>query len=259
MKVPKFVLWKWEHHTFRTIYKPDHVNQISLQLMKHGVPQENIVCITDDPTGVKECKTFPLWGDLGGVPNVSGPHLPSCYRRLKLFDRATQEQLGFSAGDMIVSFDLDAVILQKFLGLFEDQTAEFTGWFVPGTRHPTVLNGSMWMIKAGTNDWVWKQFDPHKSPGMAARAGYMGSDQGYLSHCLIGRDFVTGWTAQKDGVLSYMRDVRRPRLLPRHARIVFFPGRNKPWDPHVLKESSWIKRYIVEEPPDFKDQLIGAV
>ena len=242
--IPWFIVWRWSRPVFRTTYRAEHVDQIARQLMKHGVPRERIINITDDPVGVKECRTFPLWSDHGGLHNISGPHLPSCYRRLKLFDLDTLKSMGIAQGDRVVSLDIDAVILQKFLDLFQNKKGDFTGWQVPGTVHPKVLNGSMWMFTAGKLQYLWDQFNSHKSPGMAANAGYMGSDQGYLSYNLVGREFVSYWT-HTDGVLCYTRDIRKLRLLPAHTKVVFFPGKLKPWDQQVLKESPWIKRYTV--------------
>lgn len=243
--IPFFVIWKWTVPTFRTSYTSEHANQLVRQMLKHSVPREKIILVTDDPEGVTECRTFTLWPDLGGVRNISGPHLPSCYRRLKLFDLGTLESMGISQGDRVVSMDLDTVILQNFLELFQNKKADFVGWQVPGTVHPKVLNGSLWMFTAGKIQHLWRDFDAHKSPGMAANAGYMGSDQGYLSYNLVGRDFVQYWTSS-DGVLCYTRDIRKFRYLPGHTKVVFFPGKMKPWDQNTLRESPWIKRYIVE-------------
>jgi hypothetical protein len=243
--IPTFVLWKWHSPTFRTTYSSENANQLVRQMCKHHVPREKIILVTDDPEGVTECRTFQLWPDMGAVKNISGPHLPSCYRRLKILDFPTLKEMGIAHGERVVSMDLDAVILQNFLDLFQGEGGDFWGWQVPGTIHPKVLNGSLWMFTAGKLQYLWDQFDPHKSPGMAANAGYMGSDQGYLSYNLINREFVKYWT-NTDGVLCYTRDIRKFRYLPRHTKVVFFPGKMKPWDQATLRESPWIKRYIVE-------------
>lgn len=249
---PNFVLWKWEQPNFRTVYRAEHVNSMVWQLLKGGVPYDRIVCITDNPHGV-QCRTFPLWEDYSALKNISGPHLPSCYRRLKIFDSKTLEDIGFKPGERVVSVDIDAVVIQKFGELFH-RDEDFVGWYVPGHRHRVVLNGSMFMFTAGQCDWLWHTFDPRTSPMMACAAGYMGSDQGYLSHRLLGnKDNLTikvgGWTSIEHGVLSFVRDVRLARRLPRTTRVVFFAGKRKPWDPAVLRENSWIARYIQPRPP----------
>ena len=239
--LPVFVLWKWTQAGFRTNYLADHVNLAAWMLCKHGIPFDRIVCVTDDPEGIVT-RTFPLWSDHAALLNISGKQLPSCYRRLKIFDTPTLKSMGILEGERVVSFDLDVVILQNFMSLF-DRTESFIGWKVPGTKHRIVLNGSMFMFTAGEFDWLWHGFDPDKSPQRAALAGYMGSDQAYLSHQLVSLRSTGGWFPQEHGVCSYMRDVVRLRVLARHTRLVFFPGRAKPWDPAVQKVASWITRY----------------
>lgn len=182
-----------------------------------------VVCVTDDPTGVV-CETFPLWRDCATLPNASGAHLPSCYRRLRLFDPATQEAMGIAEGERIVSLDLDAVVVGKLNGLF-DRPDAFVGWAVRGSHHPRVYNGSMWMLRAGAHPEVWTTFNPESSPKRAAAAGYRGSDQAWMTYRL---NHCVGWTAA-DGVYSYHLDVRGRPDLPPNARIVMFHGRVKPW------------------------------
>lgn len=241
MIIPHVVLWKWSTPGYRTTYTADHVNTMVAMLRRNGVPLDRIVLVTDDSRGV-HCRTHPLWTDCGTLQNVSGKHLPSCYRRLKLFDPLTQEALGIPAGERIVSLDLDAVVLKDFLVLCQ-RPERYVGWQVPGTKHRVVMNGSMWLFTAGDLDWVWHGFDPENSGRKALAAGYMGSDQGYLSHVLMQQNFVGGWTSTRDGVLSYSRDVRKLKLLPKHTRIVFFAGTLKPWDAVVRRQSTWINRY----------------
>lgn len=251
MSHPNFVLWKWDQPNFRTVYRAENVNSMVWQLMRMGVPFDRIVCITDNPDGV-QCRTFPLWTDYSALKNISGPHLPSCYRRLRIFDPKTLEDIGFKAGERVVSVDIDAVLIQKFVELFK-RDEDFVGWYVPGHRHRVVLNGSMFMFSAGQMSWLWETFDPRTSPMKACAAGYMGSDQGYLSHRLLGKQdtgfTIGGWTSIEHGVLSFVRDVKMTRRLPRTTRCVFFAGKRKPWDPAVIKENSWIERYIQPRPP----------
>jgi hypothetical protein len=64
------------------------VNRIARAIKRNAraVPVR-VVCVTDDPSGITECDTHPLWDDCSKLRNASGAHLPSCYRRLKLYDR----------------------------------------------------------------------------------------------------------------------------------------------------------------------------
>jgi len=231
------ILWKWKGRNPTIKYESVHVNAMVRQLSRRCSLPLRILCITDDAKGVK-CETFPLWPDLSHINNVSGQHLPSCYRRLKIFDTTTQEALHIPAGDRIVSFDLDAVLTNAVDSLWVRQE-RFLAWRVPGTRHKTVYNGSMFMFTAGDFQEIWSGFDPVKSPTQSLVAGYMGSDQAYLSHKLVTKPWASGWD-QGDGVLSFVRDVTKAKTPPLSGRIVFFAGRRKPWHPDVLKEHPWI-------------------
>jgi len=204
-------------------------------------------CVTDDPAGIDRAKVtvHKLWQDHWNLQNFSGKHLPSCYRRLKLFDVKTQEKMGFVKGDFLCSIDLDAVVFQDLSLLLGKMNGHlFGGWKVPGAKHPTVFNGSLWAFRAGEEglQFMWDLFDPSQSPQKSNAAGFFGSDQAWISHQLIYTKISTGWD-RADGVLSYSRDVRATRVLPSDARVVFFHGKRKPWDSSTQRESQWIRNY----------------
>lgn len=235
------ILWKWRQPGFRCAYGSKHVNVMLAQLARCISLPYRSVCITDDSEGV-DCETFPLWSDHSKMANASGPHLPSCYRRLRIFDAETQVALGAVKGDRILSLDLDAVLVQNVDPLLE-RTETFVGWAVPGHKHPKVFNGSMFFFEVGSSlQFLWDEFDPVESPKRASAAGYFGSDQAYLSQQMLRRSGTGDWNT-KDGVLSYTRDVRRNCALPAHARIVMFHGAAKPWDPNVVRQSPWISKH----------------
>lgn len=257
--IPYFVIWWWHSPTYRTTYTIQHVNTMVAMLLRACVPMDRIILVTDRPSepGLM-CRTHPLWNDHSDLQNVSGKNLPSCYRRLKLFDPVTRAQMGIPEGVRVVSIDIDAVIIpQNFLQAFQ-RPERYVGWFVPGRKHQTVMNGSMWMFTAGEVDWLWENFDPVKSPASALANGYMGSDQGYLSHMLMQQPWLGGWSNVRDGVLSYTRDVRALRVLPKHTKVVFFPGARKPWDEIVKRQSTWIGRYAFIHPETKEQSKIAA-
>jgi hypothetical protein len=241
-----FVCWKWRNETFRARYTHYHVMVLESMLRRTMKSEFRLICVTDDPSGVDQTKvkTYKLWQDHWNLKNQSGPHLPSCYRRLKLFDRKTQGKLEIPEGDLIVSIDLDAIVLDDLTPiLVRCETALFTGWKVPGHAHPKVYNGSMWAFKAGEHlQWMWNLFDPATSPTNAIKAGYFGSDQSFLSHQLIHTQGTDGWE-NVDGVYSYPRDIRASRVLPSNSRVVFFHGKRKPWDAIAVREAKWIPQY----------------
>ena len=236
-----FILWKWHQDGFFLRYTAAHVNEMARRIRMNFIAPHRIICITDDPAGVTECETFPLWDDFSHLKNASGNHLPSCYRRLKLFDPDTLGAMNINAGERVVSIDLDSLIIGDLRPvIFREGT--FVGWAVPGTYHRRVFNGSIWMFQAGMHADLWAGFDPRSSPGECHKRGFLGSDQGWLSYNMATK--APGWVPHRDGVMSYPRDIRPRRTLPKHCKIVFFHGRQKPWDASVLREAPWIKNYM---------------
>lgn len=242
-----FVLWKWRQAGFREIYNSDFVN-IMVRMIVRNLPgaKFRIVCVTDEPHGIDyPCETRPLWTDHDNLANATGRHLPSCYRRLKLFDRDTQEMLGIPVGDRIISIDLDTIILAPINDVLNRIIASkcaFAGWGVRGTYHQTVFNGSFWTFNAGDHlQHVWNDFDPIVSPRYCMSKGFLGSDQAWLS---------LQFAARKDSLAirfpdfaSYPREVRRQRLVDRRSVIVFFHGSRKPWHPMEIRQEPWITKH----------------
>jgi hypothetical protein len=235
------VLWKWTQAGFKHVYTAEHVNVMVDMIRRHSRSMTvRVICVTDDPSGIDRCETFPLWDDHATLNNRSGANLPSCYRRLKLFDPATQEALKIAAGDRICSLDIDSVIVNDMRPLWS-KPQHFVGWAVRGTHHMRVFNGSMWMFTAREHAEVWHDFIPFKSPDDVHRAGYLGSDQAWLSH-KFAKDTACGTWAYPFAV-SYPREVaRRPQLTP-GTSIVFFHGKFKPWHERTLREAVWVKEH----------------
>lgn len=230
-----FVTFKWRSDFYRVKYEAFHVNVLEAMVRRYWRGEMRFVCVTDDPDGV-EGETFPLWKDCAQLVNASGRHLPSCYRRLKLFDPEQQSALGIMPGERIVLLDIDMAIASDLNPLF-DRAEDFVGWALKGTNHPRVFNGSMWMLRAGAEAHVWREFDPDASPKEARQAGFLGSDQSWMSYRLQGR---SGWT-QEDGVYSYATELKRFDAPPDNARVILFNGFNeKPWMPTV---KPWVANY----------------
>lgn len=227
------VCWKWKQPGFRVGYSAHHVNVLAAMVARHYKKPHRFVCITDDPTGI-ECETMTLWDDFSTMQNACGQHLPSCYRRLKLFSKAVSSQFG----GRIVSLDLDVVILDDLSPLW-DQPHDFMGWRVVGINHPVVYNGSMFMFRAGKHTELWNKFDPTVSPDETKLYGYFGSDQAWISYKIAGS--APGWT-QAEGVYSYPREQRRRDIRP-GTRMVIFHGKRKPWDALTQAEAPWIAKH----------------
>lgn len=242
MRMLHVVLWKWTQPGFRESYTARHVNICSRMLRDAlgGVPHR-ILLLTDERYGVDDTvECYNLWSDHDTIANASGWHLPSCYRRLKLFDPATLETLGVRPGDRVCSIDLDVVVTGSLKNIVY-RRERFVGWGVPGTYHARVFNGSFWMFTAGDLAHLWTEFDPVESPKLALRSGFLGSDQGWLSMNLARAGDAHG--VRWPDIASFPREVRRMRMAHRDTSLVFFHGGKKPWHPDVQREQTWIKRF----------------
>lgn len=240
-KPATFILWKWDNGKTMTAYTADHVNQMARQIRNamHG-RAHRVFCITDNPDGIVECETYPLWSDCNTLINATKAHLPSCYRRLKLYDPDTQAAMGISKGERIVSIDLDACVCLP-LAPIVDHAARFVGWELPGTHHPRVFNGSLQSFDARDLDFVWKDFDPATSPRIAADAKYLGSDQAWLSYKLVPLDQMVGLTYPE--VASWPLQEKVFGKHDARSILVFFHGRAKPWMPEVYQRTPWVLRH----------------
>ena len=231
------VTWKWSSN-YRHSFRAEYVNVLERSVRRAYDGDLRFVCVTDDPLAV-EGETFPLWSDFSDIPNPHGAtEYPSCFRRLKLFDPETQAAMGIQPGDRIVSLDLDTVVIDD-LNYLWDRNEPFVGWAVKNRFHDRVFNGSMWMLRAGEFADVWHDFDPLVSPKVANRAGFLGSDQAWMSMKLAGEQ--AGWD-QSDGVYTRMQTMQ-VKGLPPDARIVMFHGPVKPWDAVQNGTPGWVGKY----------------
>lgn len=230
------VCWKWSSESYRVKFEPEYVNVLARMVKRCYPKPHRMICITDDPRGITECETFKLWKDHREMANISGKHLPSCYRRLKLFSKEVAAELGASR---LLSLDLDVVLTGDVSHIF-DRSDPFVGWKVPGVYVDWVYNGSMWVFDVGPYAWIWDTFDPSRSPNLAKNAGYQGSDQGWISYCLKARE--PGW-GRHEGVFSYPREIRHAVGLPQGARMVIFHGQRKPWDKRHSRDRTWISKH----------------
>lgn len=188
-------------------------------IRRHYESPLRVVCVTNESEGIDS--SVDIVADREDFANVASPHgdsAPACYRRLRLFGPEAARDFG----ERIVSVDLDAVIVRDLRPLW-DRDEDFIGWRDP--MYPHQLNGSMFLIKAGSHTDIWADFDPLLSPAAATRAGYRGSDQAWITHKTTK---APRWS-RADGVYSYRMNVKGATL-PADARIVFFHGNPKPWD-----------------------------
>lgn len=228
------VLWKWADPLSRTRYSAAHVNVLARSIRRHYSGPIRIVCFTDDPDGITECETLPIWAEHHKAESVMDRGVPLCLRRLRIFSDEMESLLG----PRIVSIDLDALILGELNSLW-DRPEDFVGWRVTNGMEPRVYNGSMFLLRAGAHSEVWDRFDPAISVPAMRRAGYCrGSDQSWMAYVLP-KD-LPHWSAA-DGVESFRMDGYHSGKRPGSGtRIVFFHGVVKPWDLLRAPGFGWI-------------------
>lgn len=237
----QIVLWKWEQPSGGHSYLSEHVD-IMCSMLRRNLQHKphRIICVTDQDAGIHECETAHLWTDCDTIANATGRHLPSCYRRLKLYDRETQKDLGIDKGDRILGIDLDTLITGDIRSVVETE-GMYVGWKLKRHDGVMVFNGSLQMFTAGDLQDIWSDFDPQRSPKAAYDAGFRGSDQAWLNYKLDMREGIAGLDFPV--VASYPLHNRIQGILKHETRIIFFHGAQKPWDANAVFHTPWIQRY----------------
>lgn len=211
------VCWKWKGWRRKDYYTAKHVNTLARMLRDNISVPYRLVCITDDPAGITECETFPLWEDDTGI--FVGVNRPNCFLRLKIFSEEMKEHFG----DVVVSIDLDTVILGDITHIISD-TADIK--LAKGTV--SKYNGSFFLHRTGMYTKLWSALTKH-APDQIAKyemktgTANVGSDQAWMSMNL---ENAPVWDTA-DGFYFYRRISGEPT--PDNALIVFFPGQIKPW------------------------------
>lgn len=229
------VCWRWSPKPdYRSTFGPETVNTLRAMVRRHYRSDVRFICVTDDTQGLDPgVEVIPDWKDHVSIPSPHGGKNPSCYRRLRMF----APDIASAFGSRFVSLDLDTVITGDLNPLW-DRSEDFVIWGDTNPRTP--YNGSMMMMNAGARPQVWTQFDPRTSPKLAMRAGFFGSDQGFLSYILGPNE--TKW-GKKDGVYSFRNDLQEAKNIPANCRIVFFHGRHDPWTGFVQTQYPWVKAH----------------
>ncbi len=230
----QIVLWKWANPKKLHIlfdFSAEAVNRLYRQLQANLTIPHDVVCITDNPSGIDSgIRVVPLWSehaDMGG-----------CYRRLRLFGPDAARLVG----PRFAWIDLDSVVvgsMDAVLGRPEDIVL-----YRSNSVALQPYNGSMVLMNANARPEVWSRFDPGTAPSMAAAAGFTGTDQAWMAYVLGPGEAV--WT-RDDGVMHFRLDCTPD--LPGHSRIVFFPGAAKMHLPTTRRVAPWIdQRFPIEGP-----------
>ena len=226
----RIVTWKWGAAPFGA----RHVNTLRAMLDRHVHLDHELVCLTDDPTG--------LDGDIVTMPITQLQHTPRCRRRMVQFSRDFTE----IAGRRFLAIDLDVVIVDDLTPIVS-RTEPIVCWKV---AHAGVYSGSFLLMDTGVLHGLWERFarDVEGYPRSVQPHG-IPSDQAMLNHYLTGQR-IPYWT-EADGFVTYFGKgyerlehfgvgPTRPTL-PKGARIVVLGSA----DVDVLHEGrfGWVREH----------------
>lgn len=227
-----FVAWKWATPGYRSTFDARAVNVLAAMVRRHYPAPHRFICVTNDAAGINgEIEVVRDLEDFADIRSPHGGRAPSCYRRLRIFSA----DAAATFGERIVQLDLDSVITGDLRPLV-DRPEDVVAWSDP--LRPAQYNGSFLLLTAGARPQVWDRFDPRRSPREARAAGWLGSDQAWITHCLGPGE--ARWS-RADGVYSYRVDRLADRL-PEGARIVFAHGREDPWGAE-MQRLAWVREY----------------
>lgn len=226
------VFWKWHKAGYRSVFGAEQVNVAASMVRRNTTLPVRFLCVTDDPEGV-EIETVPLWPN--PCTEYGSSSAPNCFVRLKAFDPAIRAVFG----DRFIWLDLDLVILGNIDHIL-GSSYDFAMW--GDTRHNGQFNGSLCLMDAGARPQVWTGFRGVESHNEAKKAGFFGSDQGWISYATEcnGYKFGAAEGVYSFGIHMLDRGVKSP---PKDARIVFFHGQYDPWVGSVQDKNPWIKEY----------------
>jgi len=232
------VCWRWRPPAgYRSKYPAVTVLRLRDMVRRHYPRPHRFVCVTDDPAGLEDVETMPLWPDAHGIDPPEGPQWPSCYVRLRAFSAEARSWFG----DRFVSLDLDTVIVGDLTPIFE-RPEPFVIWNETDWPFTQFYNASIWLLTTGARRQVWETFDPATSPKIAYDAGGRGGDQAWISYVLGKGEAVY---TPADGVLSYRRHIERRGFLaplPAGARVINFHGQVDPWSPKAQR-LAWVREH----------------
>lgn len=238
MNVETVVCWRWPPKPgYRSTYPPETVNVLRSMVRRFYPHPHRFVCVTGDPAGIDpSVEIIPAWDDFSDVPSPHGGKNPSCYRRLRLFHPDAEQWFG----KRYVSIDLDVVITGDLTPLWH-RPEPVVFWGDTNPQPNSHYNGSMMLISAGARPQLWNDFDPKRSPDESLQARAWGSDQGWISYKLGGRE--AKWN-KADGVYSFRNDLQSsPRsVLPSNAKVIVFHGRIDPWS-HEVNDCKWVREF----------------
>ncbi len=246
------VFWKWKAKNYRTSFSAESVNIARDMVRRNCTMPLEFVCITDDGEGLDPAiRVIPLWEN--PAPTYGEFGRPNCTVRLKAFSPEMADLLG----KRFIWFDLDMVVtgnIDHIIGAPE----RFAMW--GDTAYKFQYNGSLCLMDAGIFPHVWADFKGIESLQMARAAGFIGSDQSWISMKVGVGERMFG---KADGVYSFKNHYKADniRKLIDGCCIVFFHGQYDPWHANIQAEYPWVKdHYRIKEamPCPEPENLISA-
>lgn len=231
------VTWLWSGNR---AYKPEHVNTLARMVARHLPEPHRFICVADNAegfsAGVEVFPTPPEARELGRLCTPEGARFPSCYRRLWMFSEAAK-----ALGERVLLIDIDLVVVSDLRPLFE-RTEPFVGWRpYRDWGRKCRFGGGIYLMTPGARTEVYTKFKGARSILEARAAGFRGSDQAWISHCLGDRE---PYFDREAGIYS-IRDFRgADKVLPDDAVIVQLNGPMKPWSPEA-RRLDWITNNFV--------------
>lgn len=219
--------WLWTQPGGRTKFTSEHVAIWADMVRRNLSMPHRIACVTDQrlPAGVERIDPPGEFEDI--VPRW-GPHRPNCFRRLSMFRRDAAKLFG----ERFVCMDLDVIVGGPLDPLF-DRKEDLV--LFNGTDASRPYNGSMMLITAGCRPQVYEDFNQ----AAADESGdlFFGSDQAWLCHKLGPNEATWG---EADGVWFYGDHYRR-QMRKADPKVLFFPGKWKPW--HLSPIFPWMREH----------------
>jgi hypothetical protein len=232
---------KWRQLGYPT-YQPSHVNALWRMCAENVRMPHRFVAYTDHPEGI-ECERRPSFHPVS-IRNRDGTSSEDgCYPRLRLYDPEVQATLD---ADFVLILDLDVVLMRDISPLIERcMEHDFTA--LQGSQWPdgtpcSWYNGSFQLCRTGSRPQFWNEFDTkrfwHQRENYKMPNGKRphGTDQAWLTVCAGEGENTIG---PADGVYQH-RTLRNG--IPPDTQILFFSGKDKPWNSNVAVRSPEVAR-----------------
>lgn len=235
-----FVCWKWRGPDGRRFFLSEHVNVLRAMIARHYSKPFRFVCITDDAKGLDpKIEALPIPAAAiheSALRNPRGDRFPECYRRLWNFSREAT-----ILGERIFQLDIDVIVCGDLAPLIE-RNGDFVGWSDPRFETHKIAGGA-YLLRTGSLTEIWDRFDPATSPARAFKAGFLGSDQGWISYKLGARPHASVGFWREAGLLKINWTQAHARTPPRGGKMIFTTGVKPPWARETQRKYPWVRDY----------------